>query len=117
MSTLPPFENGATLSALSTAPTDTTVGELAGAPAGLITPGRLLALPAAATIRQPLASADAPAAVYEGWTGICAPSDIEITWQRLAIAQFIPARTWACVPEPEFERTLPMKIWLREAIP
>jgi hypothetical protein len=34
MSILPPFENTATLSALSSAPTDIMVGELAGAPAG-----------------------------------------------------------------------------------
>jgi hypothetical protein len=66
MSTLPPFENGATRSALSSAATDMMVGEFAGAPHGAMVPGRLLALPAAATIRQPLANAAAPAAVYEG---------------------------------------------------
>jgi hypothetical protein len=63
ISTLPPFEKLATLSELSRAATDTMVGEFAGAPAGLIKLGRLLALPAAATIRHPLANAAAPAAV------------------------------------------------------
>ena len=63
MSTFPPFEKDATLSALSSAPTDMIVGELAGAPAGLMSPGRELALPAAAMIKQPLAKAAAPAAV------------------------------------------------------
>ena len=63
MSIFPPFEKGATLSALSRAATDMIVGELAGAPAGLIRPGRTLSLPAAAMIKQPLAKAAAPAAV------------------------------------------------------
>lgn len=63
MSILPPLENTATCSALSSAATDMIVGELAGEPAGWILPGRLLALPAAATIRHPFAKAAAPAAV------------------------------------------------------
>ena len=63
MSTFPPLEKEATRSALSSAATDMTVGEFAGAPAGLITAGRLLALPEAAMIRHPAASAAAPAAV------------------------------------------------------
>ena len=36
---------------------------------------------------------------------------------KFAIAQFMPASTCACVPEPELVRTLPMKIWLRNATP
>ncbi|MGB8486467.1 MAG: hypothetical protein WCD67_09395 [Xanthobacteraceae bacterium] len=63
MSIFPPLENTATRSKLSSAATDMTVGEFAGAPAGLMTPGRLLAFPAAAMIRHPAASAAAPAAV------------------------------------------------------
>ena len=63
MSILRPFENDATRSELSSAPTDITVGEFAGAPAALMVPGRLLALPAAAIIRHPAPSAAAPAAV------------------------------------------------------
>ena len=54
MSIFPPLEKTATLSALSSAATDIMVGELAGAIAGLIRPGRWLSLPAAAMIRQPL---------------------------------------------------------------
>src|SRR5688572_9468280 len=63
MSILPPLEKMATRRALSSAATDMIVGEFAGAPAGWISPGRLLALPAAAMIKQPLATAAAPAAV------------------------------------------------------
>lgn len=63
MSIFPPFEKGATLSALSSAATDMMVGELAGAPAGRMSAGRELALPAAAMIKQPFAKAAAPAAV------------------------------------------------------
>jgi len=63
MSIFPPFEKDATLSALSSAPTDIIVGELAGAMAGRMTAGRVLLLPAAAMIKQPLAKAAAPAAV------------------------------------------------------
>jgi hypothetical protein len=63
MSTFPASENMATFSALSSAATDITVGEFAGAPAGLIMPGRWLEFPAAATIKHPAAKADAPAAV------------------------------------------------------
>jgi hypothetical protein len=63
MSIFPPLENTATRSELSSAATDMTVGEFAGAPAGLMTLGRLLAFPAAAMIRHPAASAAAPAAV------------------------------------------------------
>src|SRR5688500_17721041 len=74
--------------------TDKIVGELAGDPVAAP------ALPAAAMIRQPLLSADDPAAVYAACTGACDPSDIEITAQRLAIAQFMPASTFAVVPEP-----------------
>jgi hypothetical protein len=63
ISTLPPQEKVATRSKLSRAPTDTIVGEFAGAIVGAITPGRLLALPEAAMIKQPAARAAAPAAV------------------------------------------------------
>ena len=63
MSTLPPQEKEATRNRLSRAPTDRIVGEFAGAITGAITAGRLLALPAAAMIKQPAASAAAPAAV------------------------------------------------------
>ena len=63
MSTFPPQENEAIRSKLSTAPTDTIVGEFAGAIVGATKPGRLLALPAAAMIKHPLARAAAPAAV------------------------------------------------------
>src|SRR5215207_9311175 len=63
ISTLPPSENDATRSELSSAATETIVGEFAGAPAGLMMPGRELELPAAATIRQPAPRAAAPAAV------------------------------------------------------
>ena len=66
ISTLPPFEKMATLSELSSAPTDMMLGELAGAPAGFITAGRELSFPAAAIIKQPFAKAAAPAAVYDG---------------------------------------------------
>ncbi len=48
--------------------------------------------------------------MYAGCTGDCEPSDIEITGQRLAIAQFIPASTAAWVPLPLFVSTLPTKI-------
>jgi hypothetical protein len=63
ISILPPFENTATRSELSTAATDMTLGEFAGAPGGWMLPGRLLALPAAAMIRHPALSAAFPAAV------------------------------------------------------
>lgn len=63
MSILPPLEKIAGRSAASRAATDMIVGEFAGAPAGLMTPGRLLSFPAAATIKQPLAKAAAPAAM------------------------------------------------------
>jgi len=65
------------------------VGEFPGAPVDDA------ALPAAAMMRQPLFSAACPAAVYAGCTPICAPRDIEITGQRLATAQFMPASTAA----------------------
>lgn len=81
------------------------VGEFAGEPVGAP-----LSLPAAAMIRQPLFKAACPAAVYDGCTEDCDPSDIEITWQRLAIAQFIPASTLAPEPDPELPSTLPAKI-------
>ena len=83
------------------------VGEFAGEPVFDA------ALPAAATIRQPLLSAAAPAAVYAACTGACDPSDIEITTHRLAIAQFMPARTPPVAPVPEFDSTLPAKIGAR----
>ena len=63
MSTFPPLEKEATRSALSSAATDMMVGEFAGAPAGLITAGRLLAFPAAAIIKHPADNAAEPAAV------------------------------------------------------
>src|SRR5262245_29965148 len=84
MSTLPPLENTATFSPASRAATDMMVGEFAGAPAGLTRAGRWLELPAPAMIKQPAAIAAAPAAVYDGWTGIAAPSAMPITSQRLA---------------------------------
>lgn len=79
-------------------------GEFAGAP--VFEP----AFPAAAIIRHPLASAAEPAAVYAAWTGDWEPRDIEITWQRFAIAQLIPAKTPAVAPLPEFVNTFPTKI-------
>lgn len=81
------------------------VGEFAGAMVG---PGPLL--PAAAMIRQPLFRADWPAAVYAGCGPPAPPRDMLITVQRLAIAQFIPARIPAMVPVPELVNTLPMWI-------
>lgn len=99
ISILPKLENDDGLRSLSSAATDMIVGELAGAPVFE------LALPAAAMIRQPLLSADVPAAVYAACTGACDPSDIEITAHRFAIAQFIPARTPAVLPEPVFDST------------
>src|SRR3954453_23613341 len=38
---------------------------------------------------------------------------MEMTVQRFAIAQFMPARIPACVPEPELDSTLPAKIRAR----
>jgi hypothetical protein len=63
ISTFRPSENTATRSELSSAATDMMVGEFAGAPAGLMTPDRLLLFPAAAMIKHPAASAAVPAAV------------------------------------------------------
>lgn len=63
MSIFPPLEKMATRRLVSSAATDMIVGEFAGAPAGWIDLGRLLALPAAAMIKQPRASAADPAAV------------------------------------------------------
>ncbi len=63
MSTFPPQEKAATLSAWSSAATDMMVGEFAGANTGAMWPGRVLAFPAAATIKQPAARAAAPADV------------------------------------------------------
>src|SRR5258706_12306346 len=82
ISILPKFENDDGTSVGSSDATDMIVGELAGAPVFDA------ALPAAAMMRQPLLSAEAPAAVYAAWTGDCDPSDIEITAQRFALAQF-----------------------------
>ena len=93
------------------------VGELAGAPVGAMVPGRVLAFPAAAIIRHPAASADAPAAVYEGCGPLEDPRDIEITGHRFATAQFIPASTCSWVPPPEFDSTLPTCINAWNAIP
>jgi hypothetical protein len=87
--------------------TETIVGELAGAP---VTDA---ALPAAAMIKHPLFSAACPAAVYDGCTPDCEPRDIEITAQRLAIAQFIPASTLAPTLDPELLNTFPTKIEAR----
>ena len=89
MSILPKLENDDGRRFWSSEATDMIVGEFAGAP--------VLddALPAAAMIRQLLLSAAWPAAVYEGCMAICAPRDIEITAQRLAMAQFMPASTVA----------------------
>src|SRR6185295_8315999 len=78
ISTLPPFENIASLRALSSAATDMIVGEFAGASAGAMVAGRWLSFPDAAIIKQPFAKAAAPDAVYAGCGGTLAPSDIEI---------------------------------------
>jgi hypothetical protein len=59
-SIFPKFENDAGRRAESMAAMDMIVGELAGAPVG---PAEF---PAAATTRQPAASAAEPAAVYDG---------------------------------------------------
>ena len=91
--------------------TDMMVGEFAGEPV------LLPAFPAAAMMRQPLRNAAAPALVYAAWTGLWLPSDIEMTWQRLAIAQFMPASTLAPVPLPELVSTLPTKMWTPNAMP
>ena len=104
ISILPKFENDDGARFRSSEATDMMVGEFAGEPVFEA------AFPAAAMIRQPLFKAACPAAVYEGCTGDCEPSDIEITWQRLAIAQFIPASTLAPEPDPELLSTLPAKI-------
>jgi hypothetical protein len=107
MSTFPPFENWATLSARSSAATAITVGELAGAPVATMLDGRWLSFPVAAMIRHPRARAAFPALVYDVWTGIAAPSDIEMIWQLFAIAQLIPASTLAIVPDPLLVSTFP----------
>ena len=104
ISILPKLENDDGAKFGSSEATDMIVGEFAGEPVAEA------ALPAAAMIRQPLFKAACPAAVYEGCTGDCEPSDIEITWQRLAMAQFIPASTPAPEPDPELLSTLPAKI-------
>ena len=69
-------------------------------------------LPAAAMISEPaLQCARRPAAEYGGWAcGTSAPSDMEITGQRLATAQLMPARIPASVPLPELLSTLPAKM-------
>jgi len=111
MSILPKLEKADGLSVGSSDATDMIVGEFAGAPV------LDAALPAAATIRQPLFRAAWPAAVYAGCTGDCEPSDIEITTQRLAIAQFMPASTLPVAPPPELDSTLPTKIGALKAMP
>jgi hypothetical protein len=85
--------------------TDMMVGEFAGA---IVGPGP--ELPAAAMIRQPLASAASPAAVYAGCGPPGPPRDMLITVQRLAIAQAMPASIPAMLPEPELLSTLPTNI-------
>lgn len=107
ISTLPKFENDDGLSGGSSEATDMIVGELAGAPV------LEAAFPDAATIRQPRPSAAIPAAVYAACTGDWEPSDIEMTWHRLAIAQFMPASTLAELPDPVLLSTFPTKIWAR----
>ena len=104
ISILPKLENDDGLRLESTEATDIMVGELAGAPVS--TP----LLPAAAMSRRPLFNATVPASVYAVCTGDCEPSDIEITSQRLAIAQFMPARTLPLTPVPEFVSTFPTKM-------
>jgi hypothetical protein len=99
ISILPKLENADGTSVGSSDATDMIVGEFAGAPVGPAV------LPAAAMISRPLANAAVPAAVYAGWTPVGAPSDIEITGQRSAIAQFIPAITLAPTLMPEFAST------------
>ena len=104
ISILPWFENDDGASVGSSEATAMIVGELAGAP--VLDP----AFPAAAIIRQPRVNARAPASVYAICTPVWEPSDIEITWQPLAMAQFIPASTLAEQPLPEFDSTFPAKI-------
>jgi len=111
ISILPKLENDDGLRLGSSEATDMMVGELAGAPV------KEAALPAAAMIRQPLFSAASPAAVYPGCTDDCEPRDIEITAQRLAIAQFMPASTLAPTLDPELLNTLPTKIEQRKLMP
>ena len=105
MSIFPKFEKFDGDSVASSDATAMIVGELAGAPVFVAE------LPAAAIIRQPRLSAARPAAVYAACGGAPEPRDMEITSQRREIAQFIPARTPAVPPEPEFERTFPTKMW------
>ena len=101
ISILPKFENDEGASVRSSDATDMIVGEFAGEP--VFEP----ALPAAAMMRHPRLSAAAPADVYAACTGACDPSDIEITTQRLAMAQFTPASTPPVEPDPELLNTLP----------
>jgi len=111
ISILPKLEKDDGVRLGSSDATETIVGELAGAPV------TAAALPAAAIIRQPLLSAACPAAVYDGCTPDCEPRDIEITAQRFAIAQFIPASTLAPTLDPELLNTLPTKIEARYPMP
>ncbi len=111
ISILPKLEKDDGLKFGSTEATDRMVGELAGAPV------EDAALPAAATIKRPLFSAACPAAVYAACTGACEPRDIEITSQRLAMAQFMPASTLPPTLDPELLNTFPAKICARKAMP
>ena len=87
-------------------------GLLAGTPTKPVLPAeRLALLPAAATIRQPAASARRPdRLVGLRDLAMSAPSDMEITWQPLVTAQSMPARMPLSVPEPSLLSTLPTKI-------
>lgn len=102
-SIFPRHEKDEGASVRSSEATDMTVGEFAGA---IVEPSGPL-FPAAAMMRQPLLSAAWPAAVYAACGPPGPPSDMLMTTQRLAIAQFIPARIPAMLPVPEFVRTLP----------
>jgi hypothetical protein len=92
---------------------------LAGAPTKPKLPARRSALlPAAAMISDPRCRARCPAAEYGGWAcGTGAPSDMEMTGQRLATAQLIPARIPASVPLPELLSTFPAKMSASWATP
>src|SRR5258705_3275191 len=100
MSTAPPvpaavprFENVATLALASIAATAMIDGQFAGRPTGLMRPGRLLSLPAAATMSVPRSSARLATVSYvveKGSPGdVAPPRDIEITRQPLRSVQLM----------------------------
>ena len=114
MSTFPPQEKEAIRSRLSRAPTDRIVGEFAGAIVGAITaPGRLLALPAAAMIKQPAAKLPRPPQCRTAEPAVRPPRDIEIDLAPVSdgpvhAGEHVPAfrnRSWSALcrrkSEPE----------------